>query len=404
MQLVRVMTLLAAGIAATVPMAGSVASAAETSAQPAVQTAPAIRVVKARRQELVETRAVTGTVLPRQEAAVGIDLAGLVVTELHADEGDIVEKGQILARLDRSGLDTQLAQMDASRAQAEAGAAQSRAQIEDAKIGVRQAQEALDRARALQKRGVAAQAQLDTAVNNFDSAQARLVSAERAVTAAEAQIGVIEAQKQNVLLQIAKTDVKAPASGLVLDRTAILGGVVGASAGPLFRIAMDSALELVAEVTETELIRLSEGMPVSVMLAGGTEPIDGRIRLVSPEIDRASRLGHIRVSLPAGSGARSGSFARGTVEVLRQEGVVVPDSAVLFKGRDAFLQKVTDDRIDTVPIKIGARASGLVEVTDGLSEGDRVVSRAGTFVSDGDQIRPVETSDAGTGDARAGGQ
>ena len=121
-------------------------------------TPPAIRVVSAERRELVETLVVTGSIVPRQEASVGVDLSGMIVQELRADEGDMVTKGQVLAVLDRSMLDTQLAQVEANRAQAEASVAQVAAQITDAEIGVRQASETLERARELQKKGDAATA------------------------------------------------------------------------------------------------------------------------------------------------------------------------------------------------------------------------------------------------------
>jgi HlyD family secretion protein len=386
----------AAGLAAVllVALGGAPAAVAQTQgATAATQMAPAIRVVRAERRELVETISVTGTVLPRQEAAVGTDLSGLIVTELSADQGDMVEKGQVVARLDRSSLDTQMAQMEATRAQALASVAQAEAQIADARVGLRQAEEGLTRARALQDKGVATQAQLDNAVNAYDSAQARLVSAERAKGAAEAQVGVIDAQKKNVELQIAKTEVKAPASGLVLERSATLGGVVGAGAGPLFRIAMNAEFELVATVAETSLHRLEPGMPVAVTVAGATEPVEGTIRLVSPEIDQASRLGRIRISLERGGDVRAGNFARATIETLRREGVAVPASAVIFRGRDAFLQKVVDGVVSSVPVRVGVRAEGVVEILDGLQAGDEVVGRAGTFVADGDRVTPVRSEE-----------
>lgn len=377
---------------------GATAPAIAAEAQPAAavaQPAPAIRVVAAERRELVETIAVTGTVLPRQEAVVGVDLTGLIVTELNADQGDMVEKDQVIAVLDRSGLDTQLAQMEATKAQAEASVAQSDAQIADADVAVRQAEEGLRRAEALQAKGVATQAQLDNAVNALDSARARKVSAERARGAAEAQVGVIEAQKRNVELQLAKTEVKAPAAGLVLERSATLGSVVGSGAGPLFRIAIDARFELVASVAETELPRLSGGMPVKVTAAGAAEAVEGTIRLISPEVDQASRLGRIRVELPSGDAVRAGNFARGEIEVRRTEGVAVPASAVIYRGRDAFLQKVGGGVIATVPVRLGARADGYVEVVEGVAEGDEVVSRAGTFVADGDRVTPVRSEATG---------
>jgi HlyD family secretion protein len=369
------------------------ASFAASEAQPAVvQTPPSIRVAKAGRRELVGTLSVTGTILPREEAVAGTDLNGLTVTALNADQGDVVKKGDVLAVLDRSTLDTQLAQMQASRAQAEANIAQMNAQIGDAEVGVSQAKDALDRAKALQEKGVATEAQLDNARHAHDSANAKLVSAQKALAASEAQLGVIDAQQKNVLLQIEKTEVKAPADGLVLARDATLGGVVSAGSGPLFRIAVGSEFELEATVAETALPKLSTGMRAAISLAGSDKTIGGKIRRISPEIDQKSRLGSIRITLDADSGARAGSFARGEVETRRSDAVAVPASAVIFRGEKTFLQLVSDGRIATVPVTLGVRDGGFVEIVSGVEGGQEVVSRAGTFVADGDLVTPVRAA------------
>jgi HlyD family secretion protein len=247
----------------------------------------------------------------------------------------------------------------------------------------------------LQEKGVATQAQLDNAVNALDSAKARLVSAEKALAAAQAQLGVIDAQKQNVLLQISKTELRAPADGLVLARNATLGGVVSSAGGPLFRIAIDGEFELAADVPETALPRLSPGMKAEISLAGAAETMTGSIRRISPEIEQASRLGSIRISLEGEGLARAGSFARGEIEMLRREGVAVPVSAVVYKGEDAFLQLVSGGKVATVPVELGARSDGFVQVMSGLAEGGEVVSRAGTFVADGDMVTPVRGEKTG---------
>jgi HlyD family secretion protein len=372
---------------------GGLPAAAKAASQPetvAAQTPPAIRVIAAEKRELVEILSVTGTIVAREEAATGTDLNGLTVIELNADEGDVVRKGDVLAVLDRSMLDTQLAQIEANRAQAEANIAQVSALIGDAEIAVRQGGEGLDRAKALRDKGVATQAQLDNAVNASDSAAAKLVSARKALLASQAQLGVIEAQRKNVLLQISKTELRAPADGLILSRNATLGGVVSANGGPLFRIAIGSEFELAANVAETALPHLATGMKVKVSLAGLDTSIDGVIRRISPEIDQKSRLGSIRITLGADSRARPGNFARGEIETVRREGVSVPASAVIYKGADAFLQLVADgDKIRTVPVTIGVRAGADVEIATGLNQGEEVVSRAGTFVADGDLVTPV---------------
>lgn len=392
--LTAAVVLLAGGAALCFAQYPSTAAAPE--AAPAiVQTAPSIRVVAAENRDLVERLSVNGTILPREEAVAGTDLNGLTVLQLNADQGDMVRKGDVLAVLDRSGLDTQLAQMEASRAQAEANIAQMQAQIGDAEVGVRQAQEALDRAAALKKKGVATEAQYDNAVNALDSANARLIASQRAVSASEAQLAVIDAQKQNVLLQLAKTEVKAPADGLVLARNATLGGVVSAAGGALFRIAINAEFELGATVAETVLSRIEPGMPAAISFAGAQEAVTGTVRRISPEVDQRSRLGSIRIALAEESHAKAGSFARGEVEIVHRVGLAVPASAIVFRGKDAFLQLVDAGRVKTVPVKLGARAGTDVEIIEGLAEGQEVVSRAGTFVADGDVVTPVRDTVVG---------
>ena len=169
----------------------------------------------------------------------------------------------MLAVLDRSTLDTQLAQNEASRAQAEANIAQTQSQIADAEVSrCGRRAKALERARTLQTKGFATKAELDNAVNAYDSAKAKLESAKRALFASQAQIAVIDAQKKSIDIQIDKTEVKAPADGLVLARNATLGGIVSSSGGPLFRLAIDNEFELAADVAEAALPRLAAGMPV----------------------------------------------------------------------------------------------------------------------------------------------
>jgi len=381
--------------AAAIPAATVPALAADPAAAAVANPLPAIRVITAERRELVETLSVNGTIVPRDEGAAGTDLNGMIVTALNADIGDVVRKGEVLAVLDRSMLDTQLAQMQASRAQQEASVAQMDSQIADARIGVKQADEALERAQALQKKAVATQAQLDNAENAADSARAKLDSAVRALAATRAQLAVIDAQIQGVRVQIDKTEVRAPADGLVLARAATVGGVVSPTSGPLFRIAINAEFELEANVAETALPRLSVGMKSSVALPGIEELIEGSIRRIAPEVDQKSRLGLIRIALPKDAPARAGSFARGEIELVRRDGISVPISAVLYQGETALLQVVDDGRISTTPVTLGVRAAGSVEIVSGVEAGAEVVARAGTFVADGDMVTPVRNEPTG---------
>lgn len=379
-----------AAIAIMLAPAGMAAFAADEPAKTEnAAPAPSILVATAAKREIVETLSVNGSVVPREEVAAGADVAGLMVIELAADEGDMVKKGQVLARLDRAALEVSLAQIDAQRAQAKAAVAQSDAQITEAEVGVRQALEAWQRAKALKGKGVATAAQYDDSVNAHDSAKARLETARMAKASSEAQIALIDVQERDIQLKLSKTEVKAPADGIVLARSAQLGAIVSAQAGPLFRIAKNSEFELGADVPEADLSRLAQDMPVSVSLPGRPEPVKGKVRLIAPEVDAKSRLGKVRVAVPAEANVRAGTFGRGIIEILRREGVAVPVNSLLYREGKAHLQIVRNDTIEGREVALGARAEGYVEVTRGLAEGDVFVARAGTFVADGDRIKPV---------------
>jgi HlyD family secretion protein len=351
--------------------------------------APSIRVVAAAEREITQSILATGSIMPRSEALVGADVAGLVIEELFYDVGDIVKKGERLARLDRSNLELQMAQIDAQAAQNDANLASAQSQTVDAEIAIKQAQEQLDRIAPLVKSGVASKAQRDNAQNALDSAKARFVSSQQAALVVRSQTAVLEAQRKQTALQLEKTELRSPVDGLVLARSAAIGQVVSGAGGALFTVATDRAFELAADVSEADLARLSQGMDVNVTLPGRDQPLAGTIRIVSPQVDSKSRLGTVKVTLPMDDGLRNGSFARGVIVLDRKRVIAIPGAAVLYKGRDPFVQKIVDGKVISTSITLGLRDNEFVGVTTGLNPGDVVISRAGTFVADGDAVTPV---------------
>jgi multidrug efflux pump subunit AcrA (membrane-fusion protein) len=110
---------------------------------------PSIRVIAAAEREITQSITATGSIMPRIEALVGADVAGLLVEELYFDVGDVVKKGDRLARLDRSNLELQLAQFDAQAAQNDANLSSALSQSVDAEIAVKDAQELRQRRNAI---------------------------------------------------------------------------------------------------------------------------------------------------------------------------------------------------------------------------------------------------------------
>lgn len=365
-------------------------------AAPATTTAaagPSVTVIPARRTEIVQSVVVSGSMIARDEVLVSPEVDGLAIIELNAEEGDRVSAGQVLARLSRVTLEVQKTQNEAQQQRAEAGISQARAQIAEAQANLVQAQNAFARTKALRDSGNASVEQFDLRASAARGAEARLNAATQALAIATADLAVIRSQGRDIAVKLERTEIKAPAAGIISRRNARLGAIVSMAApDPLFRIIADGAIELEADIAEVELARIRIGQAVAVTPAGSTEVLAGQIRLISPEVNRQSRLGRVRVALDGNPRVALGSFAKGVIETGRKTALTLPLSAITYARSGATVQRVVDNRIETVKVELGLLGDGRAEIAAGLDEGAIVVARAGTFVRDGDIITPVPTN------------
>ncbi|MEW5964042.1 MAG: efflux RND transporter periplasmic adaptor subunit [Pseudomonadota bacterium] len=366
-------------------LAGRAERAREASAGPA---APAVTVVRVALADFHETVLVTGTLVPREEILVAPEVEGLRVLDLAVDIGDRVARGDVLARLVRETLDAQLAQNDAGLARVAAQAARAESEIVAAEARLEEAKAQFERAKPLAKSGYMSESVFDQREAAARTASAQLAAARDGLKVAAAEKAQLEAQRRELEWRLAKAEVRAPAGGIVSRRNARIGGLATGIGEPMFRIIRDSEIELDAELTETSLAKVREGQRAIVSVTGASER-EGTVRLVSPEVDRATRLGRVRVFLGADPALRIGSFARGTIATAEGRGLAVPVSAVQYGPAGASVLVVVDGKVATRAITTGLSAAGSVEVRSGLVEGDVVVARAGTFLRDGDTVRPV---------------
>ena len=144
---------------------------------------------------------------------------------------------------------------------------------------------------------------------------------------------------------------------------------------------------------ETRLGAIGIGQRARVEVAGLGE-VTGTVRLVSPEVDKSTRLGRVRIFLGDNAGLRVGAFGRASIETATSSGLAVPAAAVLYGPHGPTVQVVRGNRVETRAIKTGLAAGALVEVRGGLTDGDLVVARAGTFLRDGDTVRAVSATAA----------
>jgi RND family efflux transporter MFP subunit len=356
---------------------------------PRVELAPPIAVTVARveKAKFSEAVSVTGSLAARNEIIVGPEIEGVRVVELFADEGDTVRKGQPLARLVSDVLDAQLAQNDALRAKGEAAIAQARSQIAQADARLAEAKAAFERARPLRGSGTISESVFEQREAAARTAEAQKAAAVDGLRLAEAELAQIAAQRRELEWRRSRTTVVSPAEGVIARRLTKIGAMGVGAGEPMFRIIANGEIELEAEVPEFQLGKLKEGQAVRVSVAGVGD-VDGKIRLVAPEVDRASRLGRVKVFLGVDPRLRIGAFARARIETASSEGLAVPTAAVLYLEDSAHVQVVIDNKIISRKVRIGLASGGLTEVTEGIAAGDVVVAKAGTFLRDGDVVRP----------------
>ena len=347
--------------------------------------APNVTVLAAVKREITEKAAVTGTLVPFEEILIMPEIEGQRVVEVLVDEGTWVEKDQVLARLSRDVITIQLMQNAATLGRAEATTAQARSQIVQADAAQVESSQGLERARSLVKSGNTTEVILEQRISAARIAEGRFSAARDTLLIAESDKAASEAQRRELMWRLSRTEVRAPVAGIVSRKSTRVGATATAAGEPMFRLIADGRIEFEAEIIETDLARIKTGASATVVINGKRE-IAGRVRNVLPEIDRATRLGKLRIMLED-SGVRIGSFARGTVEIARQDSIAVPLSSVLYTIKGPIVQVVADNTVETRAVGLGLVADGFVEITQGLTLGDLVVVRAGSFLRNGDPVR-----------------
>jgi HlyD family secretion protein len=349
----------------------------------------AVSVARAQPREFVQKLEVSGSLVPREEILIGPEIEGLRVLDVLVEEGAQVNRGQVLARLVAATLDAQLAQNDALLARNAASIAQARSAIAEVEARLNEARNAMSRTTILKNSGHVSDAVYDQREAAFRLAEAQLVAARDGLKATEAERAQIEAQRRELEWRRSKTDVTAPADGVISQRRARIGGMAAlVSQEPMFRMIANGEIELDAEVPQAHMAQLAVGQKARVTIPGSGD-VAGSVRLVAPAVDRSTRLGQVRILLDKDSNLRIGTFARGEIEVARGTGLAVPRSAVLFGKSGPSVQVVDNDTIATRPVTLGLSESEAIEIKSGISEGTLVVAKSGTFLRNGDKVNPV---------------
>jgi HlyD family secretion protein len=363
--------------------------AATTTAKPADANLPAIRVTEVGEHQLVDRIIVTGTVKAVEEVYVQPQVEGLRIEDLKADIGDTVKAGDVLATLATDSLILQKSQLLANRAKVQAVTAQLQAQVLEAEANEAEAIRQAERAERLVKSKAFAVGQAEQLRATATASTARVNSAKQSIVANDADLKVIDAQIDDVDLRLARTDVKTTIGGVISARNAKIGAIAAGAGNPLFTIIRDNAIELNADVSEGDLLKLKPGQVVYMNVAGTSTRVEGKVRTIEPVINATTRLGTVKISIDNPDIARIGMYASAEVIVSDRKVLALPLTAVMAEDGSMVVRRVVDGVVTMTKVTTGVQDGDFVEISEGLKLKDIVVEKAGAYVRDGDKVAPV---------------
>ncbi|WOD38142.1 efflux RND transporter periplasmic adaptor subunit [Nodosilinea sp. E11] len=367
--------------------------------------------------------AASGTVRPVQTVNLSPENAG-ILEELFVEQGDRVEPGQIIARMNSRDTAAQVQQNQAAVAeaaaaladvrrgsrpeeiaQAEATVAANRAQVRDAQARLDLATSDLARRQQLFDRGAVAATDLDNAAREQRSAQAAVEQAQARVTEslrrvddlrnlprpeaiaqAEARLAQARAQLAGAQIRQDESLIRAPFGGIVTQKFATEGAFVTpttsasdlSSATSTAIVALAEDLEVLAEVPEADISLIAAGQAVNVVAdAFPDQTFQGRVKLVAPEaIDRQNvTLFQVRIELLDGKDILRSNMNVNVAFIGDQlaNALVVPTVAVVTQaGQSGVLVPGANRDIVFQPVTLGPQVGNQIQIVDGLGEGDRV--------------------------------
>ena len=327
----------------------------------AAKAALTVSLVQPKSSTLTIKLAANGSVAAWQEVSVGAETNGLRVAELHANVGDSVKRGQVLATFAAESVQADVALARAALAEARANAAEAGANA--------------DRARAVQGSGAISAQQVNQYLTQEQTAKARVASAQ--------------AQLDLQLLRLKHTQLVAPDSGVISARLANLGSVAGAGT-EMFKLIRQGRLEWRGEVTSSEISRITPGTAVRVTAPGGAQ-MKGKVRTLAPTVDIATRNGLVYVDLgSAVASFKPGMYARGEFELGSSNALTVPQTAVVVRDGFSYVYRVAaDNRVSQIKVQTGRVVDDQIEIQSGVKTDDRLVASGGSFLSEGDTVKVV---------------
>lgn len=329
----------------------------------------------------------SGYVVAQRKAAVSSRVTGKLVS-LNVIEGDVIRQGQVIGTIESGDVVASLQQLRAALDVAKADVENAKAELDDAKLD-------LDRRSQLRLQGAAPQIEVD-------NAKARHNKAVAFVNARNASVKMAEANVRNAEVQVENTIIRAPFDGTVLTKNANVGEVITAlgaaagSRGAAVTIADMNSLEVEADVSESNIERITVNQPCEITLnAYSDKRYRGFLSKVIPTADRAKATVMVKIRfnerdervLPE-MGAKVLFLKPDSDQATLNEAskLLLPVSSVVTKGGRKVVYKIIEETVKEIPVQTGSVTDAYIEITQGITEGERVVLKPTDGLKDGSKI------------------
>jgi RND family efflux transporter MFP subunit len=308
-----------------------------------------------------------GTVQARVPVTVAARLSAQVLS-VHADHGERVRRGQLLALLDDRDLAAKQAAAVAGReasarnvAAADASLAKARAELELARSRHRRDAE-------LYRAAFISQSAYDASAQGLNAAEAAVNNAAALLAARQAEAQVVDAEGRYAETARSHTRITAPMDGLVIQRAVEPGSMVGPNS-TLFRMVDPATLWIAARIDEALVGRIEVGMPAWIRLRSGEEHA-GRVARISRQSDAATRELEVNVAFDAAP-ARFAIDQEAEVSILTgvARGPAVPVAALVRRDGRQGVMLLRDGRTVFQPVRVAASDGRLAVIAEGLAQG-----------------------------------
>ena len=309
---------------------------------------------------------ITGSIQPDRRADLRAEVSAVVIGVLK-ENGQTVQKGDLLVRLDDTSIrDSLLSAQEAERAAGQA---------------FDQAERQFQRLKTLRESGMTSAQQMEDAEIRRNTTQSDLSAAKTRVVGARQ------------MLQ--RTEVRAPFDGIVADRK-VSAGDTAAVGKELLKVIDPRSLRFEGLISSDAIQSVKVGQPVSFRVNGyGKQDFAGKVKFVAPTANATTRQVEVIVEIAGDAPARlAGLYAEGRVEASTSSALMIPDSAIVRDGEKSFAWRVKGGALQKVTLALGDRdsRSGNYVVRGGIADGDRVLRSPVATIKDGQAVKEVASA------------